>query len=141
MRITPRLAPTIVTVAGVALFAGACTSTTGTVSTGAGSPKAVVSSSSAAASASASASEATGRSVDLQPGTAAPGSAVSVYGLTCAAATGTATSQAFTATVALSMLSNATGGIATVKPGLAAGQYIVTVMCGSITTTGTLTVS
>jgi hypothetical protein len=64
-----------------------------------------------------------------------------VYGLTCWAATGTATSSAFTAPAALSMISNATGGSATVKPGLAAGRYAVTVTCGKVTATGTLTVS
>lgn len=53
----------------------------------------------------------------------------------------TTVSSAFTGKVALSMLSNATGGVATVKSGLAAGQYPVTVTCGSITATGTLTVS
>jgi hypothetical protein len=39
------------------------------------------------------------------------------------------------------MLSNATGGIATVKSGLAAGIYPVTVTCGSTILTGTLSVS
>ena len=79
--------------------------------------------------------------VDLQPSTAAPGSRVMVYGMTCSATTGTAVSSAFTAKVALSTLSDATGGAATVKPGLAAGKYPVTVSCGDITVTGTLTVS
>lgn len=64
-----------------------------------------------------------------------------VYGLSCSASTGTATSPAFTAPVPLSMLSNATGGSATVKSGLAAGSYPVTVTCGSVTVTGSLTVS
>ena len=91
------------------------------------------------AAGSPSASE--GYPVDLQPANAAPGAQVMVYGLTCSASTGTATSPAFTGKVALSMLSDATGGAATVKPGLAAGSYPVTVECGSITVTGTLTVS
>lgn len=82
-----------------------------------------------------------GYPVDLQPAAAAPGAQVMVYGMTCSASTGTATSPAFTGKVALSTLSDATGGAATVKPGLAAGSYPVTVVCGSITVTGTLTVS
>jgi hypothetical protein len=82
-----------------------------------------------------------GYPVDLQPATIAPAGRVQVYGLSCTAETGTATSQAFTGKVALSILSDATGGSATVKSGLAAGGYTVTVTCGSITATGTLTVS
>jgi cytoskeletal protein RodZ len=167
MRITLRSVPAVVTLAGVALLAGACTSTTSTPPTGASAPATTASSSPVSASTapsqsptmappttpatpvtpvtptkpSASASKSAGYPVDLQPGTAAPGSQVSVYGLSCTATTGTAVSQAFTGRVALAMLSNATGGIATVKPGLAAGRYTVTVICGSITATGTLTVS
>jgi hypothetical protein len=82
-----------------------------------------------------------GYPVDLQPATIAPGGQVYVYGLSCTSETGTATSQAFTGKAALSILSDATGGSATVKSGLAAGGYTVTVTCGSITATGTLTVS
>lgn len=94
-----------------------------------------------AASASAAKSGPANYPVDLQPPTAAPGSRVMVYGLSCSDPTGTATSSAFTAPVALSMISNATGGGATVRPGLAAGSYPVTVTCGKITATGTLNVS
>lgn len=79
--------------------------------------------------------------VDLQPRTAAPGDKVMVYGLTCSAETGTATSAAFTDSVGLSMLSNAAGGEATVRSALAAGRYTVTVTCGGRTLQGTLTVS
>jgi hypothetical protein len=39
------------------------------------------------------------------------------------------------------MISDATGGPATVKSGLAPGKYPVTISCGDITVTGTLTVS
>ena len=149
MRTNFRSALAVATLVGVGLLTAACGSSATTASSGASS--AVVTSTTAAgstASASTSASTAASASasssnypVDLQPSTAAPGSNVSVYGMSCSASTGTATSEAFTGKVALSMLSNATGGIATVKSGLAAGQYPVTITCGSITVTGTLTVS
>lgn len=93
------------------------------------------------AASSASASGSAGYPVDLQPSTAAPGSQVMVYGLSCWSSTGTATSDAFTGTVPLSMISNATGGSARVKSALPAGRYTVTVTCGSVRATGMLTVS
>ena len=148
MRTGFRSALAIATIAGVGLLTAACGSSATTASSGSTSSVATATSTTAgtattsaagtAASASASSSD---YPVDLQPGTVAPGGTVSVYGMTCSAATGTAVSSAFTGKVALSMLSNATGGVATVKSGLAAGQYPVTVTCGSITATGTLTVS
>lgn len=97
--------------------------------------------SSMSAAVSSSASDSAGYPVDLQPGTAAPGSRVMVYGLSCSASTGRATSDAFTGTVAVSMISNATRCSATVKPALPAGRYTVMVTCGDVSATGTLTVS
>lgn len=160
MRGTARAA-SAAAVAGIGLLAGACGSSspsaagpgagaaattatagasTGT-SAGATSAQPSDSAGSPAPPAGGASSSAVGYPVDLQPPTAAPGSQVMVYGLSCVATTGTATSTAFSARVALSVISNATGGAATVKPGLAPGRYPVTVTCGNITATGTLTVS
>jgi len=143
-----------IAVAAAALTTAACGSSAGTAAAGAGSAgpgTSAASASPSAASSSAAASGATtaaaspsasmGYPVDLQPAIVAPGGNVAVYGMSCSASTGTATSQAFAGPLALSMHSDATGGFTTVKPGLAAGQYTVTVTCGSITATGTLTVS
>jgi hypothetical protein len=164
MHFTPRSAPALAVLAAAVLTtAAACSGSTGTTSAGGTTAAGATSASASAAGAPSSASAAAstqdtgaatsasggagspsaspGYPVDLQPATAAPGGQVAVYGLTCSASTGTATSSAFTGKVALSMLSNATGGIATVKAGLAAGSYPVTVVCGDITVTGTLTVS
>jgi hypothetical protein len=79
-------------------------------------------------------------SVVVQPGTAAPGSQVSVFGTQCAASTGTATSAAFAAPIALSMLSNSTGGVGTISSNAKPGTWPVTVKCGSQTFTGWVTV-
>lgn len=152
MRSTVRVA-SAVAVAGIGLLAGACGSSSpsaagsSTAGATAGTPADTTSAqpsdstTSAAPPAGGASSSAVGYPVDLQPPTAAPGSQVMVYGLSCVATTGIATSPAFSGRVALSVISNATGGAATVKPGLAAGRYPVTVTCGSITATGTLTVS
>ena len=164
MRTVERIVSTVVVAVGIAWFAGACSSTgANAAGAGAGAPGPTASGSGAAAVAPATSSAASARAsapsgpaaspsgtthtsaanypVDLQPQTAAAGSHVMVYGLTCSATTGTASSDAFVAPVALSMISNATGGSATVKPGTAPGRYTVKVTCGDITATGTLTVS
>jgi len=78
--------------------------------------------------------------VSVQPGTVAPGGQVSVFGLSCTASTGTATSPAFSAPIALSMLSNSTGGVGTVSSSAKPGTWPVTVTCGNKTLTGSITV-
>lgn len=130
-----RIVSAVVVAVGINCFAGACSSS------GAPSAQASAATGAAAAPSSPANSSPANYPVDLQPQTAAPGSHVMVYGLTCSATTGTASSDAFAAPVALSMISNATGGSATVKPGIAPGRYPVKVTCGEITATGTLTVS
>lgn len=78
--------------------------------------------------------------VSVQPGTVAPGGQVSVFGLSCTASTGTATSPAFTAPIALSMLSNSTGGVGTVSSSARPGTWPVVVKCGNKTLVGSVTV-
>lgn len=84
---------------------------------------------------------ATSGNVSVQPGSLAPGGQVSVYGLSCTASTGTATSTAFAAPISLSMLSNSTGGVGNVSASAKPGTYPVTVTCGSMTLTGSITVT
>jgi hypothetical protein len=79
--------------------------------------------------------------VSVQPGVVAPGGQVSVYGLSCTATTGTATSSAFAAPISLSMLANSTGGVGNVSASAKPGTYPVTVTCGTMTLTGSITVS
>jgi hypothetical protein len=79
--------------------------------------------------------------VSVQPGIAAPGGQVSVYGLSCTATTGTATSSAFAAPISLSMLANSTGGVGNVSASAKPGTYPVTVTCGTMKLTGSITVS
>ena len=79
--------------------------------------------------------------VSVQPGSVAPGGQVSVYGLSCVASTGMATSPAFAANIPLSMLSNSTGGVGAVSSSAKPGTYPVTVTCGSMTLTGSVTVT
>jgi hypothetical protein len=79
--------------------------------------------------------------VSVQPGSLTPGGQVSVYGLSCTASTGTATSAAFAAPISLSMLSNSTGGVGNVSASAKPGTYPVTVTCGSMTLTGSITVT
>lgn len=89
----------------------------------------------------ATAAQAAAGNVSVQPGSAAPGGQVSVYGLSCTATTGTATSSAFAAPISLSMLSNSTGGVGNVSASAKPGTYPVTVTCGSMTLTGSITVT
>ena len=77
----------------------------------------------------------------VQPNPASPGTQVWVYDANeCTAPSGTATSQALTAPIALAPLANMTGGGGTLRAGLAAGTYTITLHCGS-TLTATLHVS
>jgi hypothetical protein len=80
-------------------------------------------------------------SVSVQPGSVAPGGQVSVYGLSCTATTGTATSSAFSAPISLAMLANSTGGVGTVSTSAKPGSYPVNVTCGSMKLTGWITVT
>jgi hypothetical protein len=79
--------------------------------------------------------------VSVQPGSVAPGGQVSVYGLSCTATTGTATSSAFSAPISLSMLANSTGGVGNVSASAKPGTYPVTVTCGSMKLSGWITVT
>lgn len=77
----------------------------------------------------------------VQPNPASPGTQVWVYDANeCTAPSGTATSQALAAPIALAPLANMTGGGGTLRAGLAAGTYTITLHCGS-TLTATLHVS
>ena len=77
----------------------------------------------------------------VQPNPATPGTQVWVYDANeCTAPSGTATSQALAAPIALAPLANMTGGGGTLRAGLAAGTYTITLHCGS-TLTATLHVS
>lgn len=77
----------------------------------------------------------------VQPNPAAPGTRVWVYDANeCTASSGTATSQALAAPIALAPLANMTGGGGTLRAGLAAGTYTITLHCGS-TLTATVHVS
>lgn len=140
MHSVARIVSAVLVAVGIACVAGACSSSGAPSAQASAATGAAVAPSSPVKSSPANSSPAN-YPVDLQPQTAAPGSHVMVYGLTCSATTGTASSDAFAAPVALSMISNATGGSATVKPGIAPGRYTVKVTCGEITATGTLTVS
>jgi hypothetical protein len=72
----------------------------------------------------------------VQPNPASPGTRVWVYDANeCTAPSGTATSQALAAPIALAPLANMTGGGGTIRKGLAAGTYTVTLHCGSTLTT------
>ena len=74
----------------------------------------------------------------VQPNPASPGTQVWVYDANeCTAPSGTATSQALAAPIALAPLANMTGGGGTLRQGLAAGTYTITLHCGS-TLTATL---
>jgi len=71
----------------------------------------------------------------VQPSPASPGARVWVYdGKECTAHHGTATSQALTAPITLAPLANMTGGHGTLREGLAAGTYTITLHCGSTLT-------
>lgn len=77
----------------------------------------------------------------VRPNPATPGTQVWVYDANeCTAPSGTATSQALAAPIALAPLANMTGGGGTLRAGLAAGTYTITLHCGS-TLTATLQVS
>lgn len=77
----------------------------------------------------------------VQPNPASPGTRVWVYDANeCTAPSGTATSQALAAPIALAPLANMTGGGGTLREGLAAGTYTITLHCGS-TLTATVHVS
>jgi len=77
----------------------------------------------------------------VQPNPASPGTQVWVYDANeCTAPSGTATSQALAAPIALAPLANMTGGGGTLREGLAAGTYTITLHCGS-TLTATLHVN
>jgi hypothetical protein len=77
----------------------------------------------------------------VQPNPASPGTQVWVYDANeCTAPSGTATSQALAAPIALAPLANMTGGGGTLRAGLAAGTYTITLHCGS-TLTATIHVS
>ncbi|MEY9857277.1 hypothetical protein ABH935_002885 [Catenulispora sp. GAS73] len=77
----------------------------------------------------------------VQPNPASPGTQVWVYDANeCTAPSGTATSQALAAPIALAPLANMTGGGGTLRQGLAAGTYTITLHCGS-TLTATLHVN
>lgn len=72
----------------------------------------------------------------VQPNPASPGTRVWVYDANeCTAPHGTATSQALAAPIALAPLADMTGGGGTIREGLAAGTYTVTLHCGSTLTT------
>lgn len=72
----------------------------------------------------------------VQPNPATPGTQVWVYDANeCTAPSGTATSQALAAPIALAPLANMTGGGGTLREGLAAGTYTITLHCGSTLTT------
>jgi hypothetical protein len=71
----------------------------------------------------------------VQPNPAAPGTQVWVYDANeCTAPSGTATSQALAEPIALAPLANMTGGGGTLRPGLTAGTYTITLHCGSTLT-------
>jgi len=71
----------------------------------------------------------------VQPNPATPGTQVWVYDANeCTAPNGTATSQALTAPIALAPLANMTGGGGTLRQGLPAGTYTITLHCGSTLT-------
>ena len=77
----------------------------------------------------------------VQPNPATPGTQVWVYDANeCTAPNGTATSQALAAPIALAPLANMTGGGGTLRQGLPAGTYTITLHCGS-TLTATLHVN
>lgn len=77
----------------------------------------------------------------VQPNPASPGTQVWVYDANqCTAPSGTATSQALAAPIALAPLANMTGGGGTLRSGLASGTYTITLHCGS-TLTATVHVS
>ncbi len=77
----------------------------------------------------------------VRPNPATPGTQVWVYDANeCTAPNGTATSQALAAPINLAPLSNMTGGGGTLREGLAAGTYTITLHCGS-TLTATVHVS
>lgn len=77
----------------------------------------------------------------VRPDPATPGTRVWVYDANeCTARNGTATSQALAAPIPLAPLAAMTGGDGTLREGLAAGTYTVTLHCGSTLTT-TLRVS
>lgn len=72
----------------------------------------------------------------VRPNPATPGTRVWVYDANqCTAPSGTATSQALAAPIALAPLANMTGGGGTLRTGLAAGAYTITLHCGSTLTT------
>lgn len=72
----------------------------------------------------------------VQPNPASPGTRVWVYDANeCTAPHGTATSQALAAPIALAPLADMTGGGGTIRQGLAAGTYTITLHCGSTLTT------
>lgn len=72
----------------------------------------------------------------VRPNPASPGTRVWVYDANeCTAPSGTATSQALAAPIALAPLATMTGGGGTIREGLAAGTYTVTLHCGSTLTT------
>ncbi|MEY9925629.1 hypothetical protein ABH926_000249 [Catenulispora sp. GP43] len=86
-------------------------------------------------------SAATAGDPTVQPNPASPGTRVWVYDANeCTAPSGTATSQALAAPIALAPLANMTGGGGTLREGLAAGTYTITLHCGS-TLTATVHVS
>ena len=77
----------------------------------------------------------------VQPNPASPGARIWVYDANeCTAPSGTATSQALAAPIALAPLADMTGGGGTIREGLAAGTYTITLHCGS-TLTATVHVS
>lgn len=77
----------------------------------------------------------------VQPNPASPGTHIWVYDANkCTTPKGTATSQALTAPIPLAPLAHMTGGTGTLREGLAAGTYTITLHCGS-TLTATLQVS
>jgi hypothetical protein len=72
----------------------------------------------------------------VQPNPASPGAQVWIYDANhCTTPTGTATSQALIAPIPLAPLSNMTGGGGTLRDGLPAGTYTITLHCGSTLTT------
>jgi hypothetical protein len=75
------------------------------------------------------------------PNPASPGAHVWVYDANeCTTPRGTATGQALTAPITLAPLAHMTGGGGTLREGLAAGTYTITLHCGS-TLTATVRVS
>lgn len=71
----------------------------------------------------------------VQPNPASPGTRVWVYDANeCTAPNGTATGQALAAPIALAPLADMTGGGGTIREGLAAGTYTITLHCGSTLT-------